>query len=125
MDLGKVSIEPNTNELFTMNIDVTKDYSFSVANNSNKKTSFRIFITLDDPQKVASTKKIKATTSFYSKGDTDLKAVTDVVHKFYKWYAAEGAKRNIEYVNSKGKVSKLDMVKVATYHDQIDRKSVV
>ncbi len=51
MDLGKVSIEPNADEPFTMTIDVTKDYNFSVTNNSDKATSFRIFITLDNPKK--------------------------------------------------------------------------
>lgn len=48
MDLGKISIEPNTDEPFEMVIEVTKDYTFSVSNNSNKSTSFRVFITLED-----------------------------------------------------------------------------
>ncbi len=51
MDLGKVSIEPNADEPFTTTIEVAKDYQFSVTNNSNKATSFRIFITLDTPKK--------------------------------------------------------------------------
>lgn len=48
MDLGKISIEPNTDELFEMPIEVTKDYTFSVSNNSNKMTSFRITISLEN-----------------------------------------------------------------------------
>ena len=51
MDLGKVSIEPNANEPFTTTIEVAKDYQFSVTNNSDKATSFRLFITLDSPKK--------------------------------------------------------------------------
>lgn len=47
MDLGKVSIEPNADPL-EMVIEVSKDYIFSVTNNSNKATSFRIFITLEN-----------------------------------------------------------------------------
>jgi hypothetical protein len=47
MDLGKISIEPNTSEPFKMVIEVTKDYTLSVSNHSNKATSFRIFITLE------------------------------------------------------------------------------
>lgn len=51
MDLGKVSIEPNTDP-YNATIEVTKDYRLSVSNNSDKATSFRIFISLDDPKKV-------------------------------------------------------------------------
>lgn len=47
MDLGKVSIEPNGDPL-EMVIEVSKDYIFSVTNNSNNATSFRIFITLEN-----------------------------------------------------------------------------
>ncbi len=46
MDLGKFSVEPNGDGL-EMVIEVSKDYTFSVTNNSNKATSFRIFITLE------------------------------------------------------------------------------
>lgn len=58
MDLGKISIEPNADPL-EMVIEVTKDYTFSVSNNSKKSTSFRIFITLEDakPAAKASTPK--------------------------------------------------------------------
>lgn len=51
MDFGKVSIEPNSDNIFTQTIEVTKDYRFSVTNNDDKSTSFRIFITLDNPEK--------------------------------------------------------------------------
>lgn len=50
MDLGKISIEPNTDP-FEMEIEATKDYTFSVTNNSGKSTSFRIAISLETPQK--------------------------------------------------------------------------
>ena len=46
----------------------------------------------------------------------DSTAITEVVHNFYKWYAAITP---IEYIDSKGKVSKLDMAKVAAYHTQM------
>ncbi|MBS1794405.1 MAG: hypothetical protein JSS81_11155 [Acidobacteria bacterium] len=47
MDLGKISIEPNTDP-FEMEIEVSKDYTLTVSNNSNKATSFRIGISLED-----------------------------------------------------------------------------
>lgn len=47
MDLGKYSIEPNAGENFTMQIEETKDYTFTVTNNSKKSTSFRIFIAVE------------------------------------------------------------------------------
>lgn len=50
MDLGKVSIEPNSDPYEEV-ISVTKDYRLSVSNNSNKATSFRIAITLEEPVK--------------------------------------------------------------------------
>ncbi|MBL7978141.1 MAG: hypothetical protein JNN12_07350 [Bacteroidetes Order II. Incertae sedis bacterium] len=49
--------------------------------------------------------------------NTDLAAITDAVHNFYKWYAS--GIDPIEYVDSKGKFSKLDMPKVAAYHAQM------
>jgi uncharacterized cupredoxin-like copper-binding protein len=52
MDLGKISIEPNADPL-EMVIEVTKDYTFSVSNNSNKSTSFRISISLDNAKSSA------------------------------------------------------------------------
>ena len=50
MDLGKVSIEPNSDP-FEMMVEVTKDYRFSVTNNSNRSTSFRISISLENLKK--------------------------------------------------------------------------
>ena len=50
MDLGKVSVEPNGDGL-EMDIEVTKDYTFIVSNNSSKSTSFRIFISLETPKR--------------------------------------------------------------------------
>lgn len=47
MDFGKYSIEPNADENFSMLIEQTKDYTFTVTNNSKKSTSFRIFITVE------------------------------------------------------------------------------
>lgn len=58
MDLGKVSIEPNAAP-YQSTIEVTKDYRLSVSNNSDKETSFRIFITLDDPKKDTPAQKAK------------------------------------------------------------------
>ena len=55
MDLGKISIEPNADP-YNATIEVTKDYRLSVSNNSNKATSFRIGISLDDPKKVVKRK---------------------------------------------------------------------
>lgn len=55
MDLGKVSIEPNTDP-YTQTIEVTKDYRLSVSNNSDKETSFRIAISLEDPKKATPVK---------------------------------------------------------------------
>ncbi|MEK7725159.1 MAG: hypothetical protein AAB336_12460 [Acidobacteriota bacterium] len=54
MDLGKISVEPNGDPL-EMEIEVTKDYLFSVSNNSNKSTSFRIFITLENAKSSSKT----------------------------------------------------------------------
>lgn len=59
----------------------------------------------------------KPTDAGGAQNDVDLKAITDVVHNFYKWYASDV--KPIEYINSKGKFSKLDMAKVAAYHDQM------
>ncbi|NBA75538.1 hypothetical protein GOQ04_08275 [Emticicia sp. ODNR4P] len=49
MELGKESIEPNADP-YQVTISVTKDYTFMVKNNSPKKTSFRIAISLEDPK---------------------------------------------------------------------------
>lgn len=49
---------------------------------------------------------------------SDLVAVTDVIHRFYKWYETftNDAKKRIEYIDSKGKTAKLDPTKLAAYH---------
>lgn len=52
MDLGKATIiEPNSEGSYETTIEVTKEYIFSVSNNSNKATSFRISIVLENPKK--------------------------------------------------------------------------
>lgn len=60
MDLGKISIEPNADP-FEMVIEVSKDYTFSVSNNSKKSTSFRIFITLEDAKSAVKTSTSETT----------------------------------------------------------------
>lgn len=55
MDLGKYSIEPNAMEPFEMVIEVSKDYTLSVSNNSNKATSFRFAISLEYTNNPSST----------------------------------------------------------------------
>lgn len=62
-----------------------------------------------------------------AQNDSDLVAVTDVIHSFYKWYAAliDDNKRSIEYINSKGKTSKLDNTKLATYHAELMKSSFI
>jgi hypothetical protein len=60
MDLGKATIiEPDSTfgGSYETTIEVTKDYIFSVSNNSEKETSFRISISLGDPEKAAPAKK--------------------------------------------------------------------
>jgi hypothetical protein len=54
MDLGKFSIEPNADPL-EMVIELTKDYTLSVSNNSNKATSFRIAVSLEDAKSSSNT----------------------------------------------------------------------
>ena len=46
MDLGKYAVEPNGDPL-SMIIEVPKDYTFTVTNNSDKATSFRISLSLE------------------------------------------------------------------------------
>lgn len=52
MDLGKLSVEPNGDGL-DMDVEVTKDYTFSVSNNTKKSTSFRISISLENAKNSA------------------------------------------------------------------------
>jgi hypothetical protein len=68
MDLGKATIvEPGGEGSYETTIEVTKDYVFTVANNSNKATSFRISIVLDDPKKAATTPKVTPQTAINAK----------------------------------------------------------
>jgi hypothetical protein len=57
----------------------------------------------------------------------DLAAVTDVIHNFYKWYEAftNDDKKRIEYVDSKGKTSKLDNTKLAAYHAELMKSGFI
>jgi Protein of unknown function (DUF3828) len=59
--------------------------------------------------------------------DSDLVAVTDAIHSFYKWYEAfiDDNKRSIEYINSKGKTSKLDNTKLAAYHAELMKSGFI
>lgn len=50
LDLGRASAEPNGDPL-EMVITTTKDYTFTVTNNGDKATSFRISISLKNPKK--------------------------------------------------------------------------
>jgi hypothetical protein len=58
---------------------------------------------------------------------TDLVAITDVVHNFYKWYDAfqKNDKRTIDYLNSKGKSTKLDNTKLAAYHAEFMKSGFI
>ena len=47
MDMGKVSIEPNTAP-YQSTIEVSKDYTLRVSNNGAKETSYRISISLEN-----------------------------------------------------------------------------
>ena len=51
----------------------------------------------------------------------ELAAITDVVHNFYKWYVTftGDEKRNVNYLDMKSKVTKLDNAKVAVYHAEL------
>jgi hypothetical protein len=57
----------------------------------------------------------------------DLVAITDIIHSFYKWYEAftNDDKRRIEYVDSKGKTSKLDNTKLAAYHAELMKSGFI
>ena len=57
MDLGKYSVEPNTDPM-TMTIEVSKDYTLTLINNSAKTTSFRVGFSLEDPM-VPTTERIR------------------------------------------------------------------
>ena len=51
----------------------------------------------------------------------ELAAITDVVHNFYNWYITftGDEKRNVNYLDMKSKVTKLDNAKVAVYHAEL------
>lgn len=52
VDLGKATvIEPDSEGSYETTIEVTKDYIFTVSNNSKKATSFRISISLTNAKK--------------------------------------------------------------------------
>lgn len=50
-----------------------------------------------------------------SQDDTDLVAITDVVHNFYKWYETFPS-MDYDFLDTKGNTAKLDNAKLATYH---------
>lgn len=57
----------------------------------------------------------------------DSLAVADLVHNFYKWYDAfiQDGSRNVDYVDSRGKVSKLDLAKVNAYHAELMKSGFI
>ncbi|TAD85832.1 MAG: hypothetical protein EAY75_10320 [Bacteroidetes bacterium] len=57
MDFGKVSVEPNGDGI-EYTIEITKDYRFTVTNNSSKSTSFRIYLTVDNPASATAEQKM-------------------------------------------------------------------
>lgn len=61
MDFGKASVEPNGDGI-EYTIEVTKDYRFTVTNNSSASTSFRIYLTVDNPVKATPDQKTAAQT---------------------------------------------------------------
>lgn len=61
MDFGKASVEPNGDGI-EYTIEVTKDYRFTVTNNSSASTSFRIYLTVDNPAKATPDQKASAQT---------------------------------------------------------------
>jgi hypothetical protein len=61
MDFGKASVEPNGDGI-EYTIEVTKDYRFTVTNNSSASTSFRIYLTVDNPVTATPEKKTAANT---------------------------------------------------------------
>lgn len=62
-----------------------------------------------------------------SQNGADSVAVTGVIHSFYKWYEAftNDDKKRIEYVDSKGKTSKLNNAKLAAYHAELMKSGFV
>jgi hypothetical protein len=77
------------------------------------------------------TEQAPTTTDAADKGGAidaaDLAAITDVVHHFYKWYDVfqQDDKRAINYLNSKGKATKLDNTKLAAYHAEMMKSGFI
>ncbi|MBL7818329.1 MAG: hypothetical protein JNL70_25175 [Saprospiraceae bacterium] len=113
MDLGKFSIEPNTDP-FQMTIDVTKDYRLSVTNNSDKATSFRISISLENPQTV-SAKGEKLDIGSFSKLPSDIDGCSctfsDVNEKSKDKYVYADNWEKLAFVNINGVMTKLTLKK--------------
>jgi hypothetical protein len=92
-------------------------------------TSF--FACKDAPKNTTNTPTDKMAEAPTDKGgaqnNTDSVAITDVVHNFYKWYEAfaNDAKRRIDYLNSKGKATKLDNTKLAAYHAEMTKSGFI
>lgn len=76
MDLGKISIEPNADP-FEMVIEVSKDYTLSVSNNSNKSTSFRISISLEDAT-VSSNEETTGERVKFAKGEVSTSVTKEI-----------------------------------------------
>jgi hypothetical protein len=58
VDIGKATvIEPGSDGNYETTIEVTKDYLLTVSNNTNKATSFRISISLENPKKAVAPQK--------------------------------------------------------------------
>jgi hypothetical protein len=75
----------------------------------------------------APTTTVQPTDKGGAQNDADLVAVTDVVHNFYKWYEAfqNDDKKRIDYIDSKGKASKLDNTKLAAYHAEFIKSGFI
>lgn len=59
--------------------------------------------------------------------ESDLAAITEVVHGFFKWYETflQDEKRNIDYLDSKGKATKLDHTKLKAYHTELIKSGFI
>jgi hypothetical protein len=90
-----------------------------------------LFACKEAPKNTADTPSDKMAEVPTDKGGTqddgDLVAVTDVIHGFYQWYEAftNDDKRRIEYVDSKGKTSKLDNPKLAAFHAELMKSGFI
>jgi hypothetical protein len=90
-----------------------------------------LFACKEAPKNTADTPSDKMAEVPTDKGGTqddgDLVAVTDVIHGFYQWYEAftNDDKRNIDYLDSKGKTSKLDNAKVNAFHAELMKSGFI